>query len=108
VNYKDMTFCDYFDECKKGKKCNRACTAEVKAVAREKEQLLSLFYDKPACFRKINKKEDKMNRVLSVYDSERIQYAINISGLSVDKVCKLLIKNKIGRFQPEVKKDNKK
>jgi hypothetical protein len=47
-----MTYCDYYDKCKKGKKCNRAMTEEVKYGARERKQYISLFHEKPACFRK--------------------------------------------------------
>jgi hypothetical protein len=52
MSYNDRTYCDYYDKCRKGDKCNRACTEEIKKGARYSKQLLSLFYEKPACFRK--------------------------------------------------------
>lgn len=58
--YRDMTFCQFYADCKDGKKCSRALTDEVNAAADKwwgKEGApICTFVDKPGCFneQKIN------------------------------------------------------
>lgn len=33
ICYKDMTFCNYYKDCRMGNKCHRACTEEVLEAA---------------------------------------------------------------------------
>lgn len=51
--YRDMTFCTYYKECKDGKDCRRALTDEVQKAAEAwmKEPPISIFGDKPECFK---------------------------------------------------------
>lgn len=53
--YRDMTFCQYWKECKKGLECSRSLTDEVKKQAKkwwgeEGEPPICLFAEKPDCF----------------------------------------------------------
>lgn len=50
ICYKDMTFCDYYEDCKYGGECKRASTKEVREDAEKKELPLSIFKEQPECF----------------------------------------------------------
>lgn len=62
ICYKDMTFCDFWKDCKNGETCNRALTDDVREKAKEWTQdifkdskndpvsLICIFTDKPKCF----------------------------------------------------------
>ena len=54
IGYRDMTFCPFFKQCKKGKKCDRALTDEVKKAAEkwwgDKHAPICMFAEKPECF----------------------------------------------------------
>lgn len=55
--YKDMTFCPYYRECKKGNKCGRALTPEVLQQAKEWWDTnfppISKYIDPPECFKEV-------------------------------------------------------
>ena len=55
--YKDMTFCPFWEKCKKGLTCPRALTALVKADAEawwgNDEAPIAQFMDKPECFKEM-------------------------------------------------------
>lgn len=53
--YKDMTFCDFYNECSDGIDCNRALTPEVKISAKKwwgsNDYPICLFRPRPECFK---------------------------------------------------------
>ena len=51
--YKDRWYCDFWKECKKGIKCNRAITKEVKDLAFKSGLPINHVGFKPDCFKKI-------------------------------------------------------
>lgn len=55
-SYRDMTFCEVYDDCKKGKTCHRALTPKVEKAADEwwgKEGApISVFGPNPNCMEK--------------------------------------------------------
>ena len=57
--YRDMTFCTFYGECRKGKKCRRALTKKVKIDAEKwwgsKDAPIASYVNKPGCFAKIKK-----------------------------------------------------
>ena len=48
--YKDMTFCPFWEKCKKGKDCRRALTKELVNEAERYGLPISRFMDKPEKF----------------------------------------------------------
>jgi len=54
-----MTFCTFYGECRKGKKCRRALTKKVKIDAEKwwgsKDAPIASYVNKPGCFAKIKK-----------------------------------------------------
>jgi hypothetical protein len=56
ICYKDMTFCSFYQECKKGGQCNRAETPDVIYNAKASNLLICEFIEKPSCFRKKKKR----------------------------------------------------
>ena len=48
--YKDITYCEYHKKCKKGAKCYRALTQNVKKGAERTGMLIAIFAEKPECF----------------------------------------------------------
>ncbi len=51
--YRDRTFCRYYKICKKGDKCTRALTEEVKEQASYLGQAVSQYLEVPDCFSQI-------------------------------------------------------
>jgi len=51
--YRDMTFCDYYKECKEGEICPRALTKKVIKEANKwmKNPPICQFAEKPDCFK---------------------------------------------------------
>jgi len=49
--YKDMTFCDFYKDCKDGDNCNRSFTPKVKEDAKANDLPACCFIDKPDCFK---------------------------------------------------------
>jgi len=51
--YRDMTFCDFYDECIDGEGCPRALTNKVLAAARiwMKDPPICTFMKRPECFK---------------------------------------------------------
>lgn len=60
MNYKDMTFCDFYEDCEHAKTCNKPLTEEVKKAAKEwwgnDQAPISHFLDKPSCHKLKTKK----------------------------------------------------
>jgi hypothetical protein len=54
ICYRDMTFCPFYIDCKKGKKCERALTEEVRQKAAEwlEDPPICVFANKPDCFQR--------------------------------------------------------
>lgn len=52
--YRDMTFCGFWEDCKKAKTCRRALTNEIKEKAEKwmKNAPICQFVDKPDCWKK--------------------------------------------------------
>ena len=56
LNYKDMTFCPYWKDCRDARECHRPLTKDVEAKAKQADMLISVFAEKPDCHRpKYNK-----------------------------------------------------
>ena len=51
--YKDMTFCEFYTDCAKGKKCHRALTPKIAQDAKNFGLPTSRFVDKPECFKEV-------------------------------------------------------
>ena len=55
--YRDMTFCTFWEECKKGKECARALTPKVEEAAKRwwkgDDPPFCCFVDNPECFEQI-------------------------------------------------------
>jgi hypothetical protein len=62
--YKDITFCRYYQNCKKGKDCFRALTSEVKEKAQKwwslenGEAPICEFAEEPECYELIGDKNE--------------------------------------------------
>ena len=62
--YRDASFCDYYKECKDGKKCTRALTPKVKKNALkwwhsfmdDDKVPIAVFAEKPECFKMLEEK----------------------------------------------------
>jgi len=56
ICYRDMTFCTFWEKCKKGKECFYALTDEEVKKAHKwwgnKQAPISIFSKKPDCFKK--------------------------------------------------------
>lgn len=48
--YRDMTFCSYWPECKRGADCPRALTPGVEDAAEKHGYPICRFVDKPECY----------------------------------------------------------
>lgn len=48
--YRDMTFCDYYKQCKEGNTCHRAMTYKVKEGAIKAGLNIAAFTEIPECF----------------------------------------------------------
>lgn len=59
TTFKDMTFCSFYTECKKGKDCFRALTNAIKFRAKVVGLPISQFVSEPDCF---EEKEEEWNR----------------------------------------------
>ena len=55
ISYKDMTFCEFFEDCKDGEGCFRALTDTVRENAEKwfgtKNPPISKYIEKPDCFK---------------------------------------------------------
>ena len=49
--YRDMTFCSFWAECNEGASCFRACTPDIEEKAHEFGLPISMFAEKPDCFK---------------------------------------------------------
>ena len=54
IGYKDMTFCTFYEDCAKAKKCHRPLTEEVRIAANRwwndtSEPPIAVFAEKPDC-----------------------------------------------------------
>ena len=54
ICYKDMTFCQFYKECKTP--CYRSLTGDVQKGAKRFKLPLSMFTNKPECFKEALKK----------------------------------------------------
>ncbi len=54
ICYKDMTFCEFYKDCKDGKECYRSLTKEINKKAEEwmKNPPIMVFSEKPDCWEK--------------------------------------------------------
>ena len=55
ICYRDITLCEFYKNCKNGKKCDRALTDKIKQEAKEwmgKHAPIARFVDKPKCWEK--------------------------------------------------------
>ena len=52
--YKDMTFCSFWEDCKKQENCSRCLTENVRIDSDRSGLLICQFVDKPNCFEGIN------------------------------------------------------
>lgn len=48
--YRDMTFCNYHEQCLSGKDCPRALTEDVMRGAEAHKLHISVFADHPWCY----------------------------------------------------------
>lgn len=53
--YRDMTFCNFYKDCKEGNTCNKALTDKVKLEAEQwwrsfSPPPIATYIDKPDCF----------------------------------------------------------
>jgi hypothetical protein len=48
--YRDMTFCGYFEDCRKGNECVRALTTAVRNAAQSNHLPICQWGEKPECF----------------------------------------------------------
>lgn len=57
ISFRDMTFCDFYMECKKGDVCPRSLTPEVREAAAKwwgkDEAPIARFASNPSCFEDI-------------------------------------------------------
>ena len=53
--YRDMTFCQFYADCKSGKNCFRALTPLIVDNAKAWDLPICKFTDKPDCFKQIKK-----------------------------------------------------
>ena len=53
ICYRDMTFCSYWPECKRGADCPRALTPQVVAAAATHHYPICQFADKPECYEEL-------------------------------------------------------
>ena len=51
ICYKDMTFCSFWEKCKKGEDCSRALTQKVEFDAKKFGLGICQFLEKPKCFK---------------------------------------------------------
>lgn len=58
VEYRDMTFCSFYEDCLEGENCMRALTPQVRQDAERwareiglKETPICVFLEKPECFK---------------------------------------------------------
>lgn len=51
LSYRDRTFCPYWKDCESSDMCSMALTANVQRDAERFNMPLSLFVERPACWR---------------------------------------------------------
>lgn len=51
ICYQDRTFCPFYRSCKSGEKCSRALTPEVEKAASDFGLPISVFSEKPECYK---------------------------------------------------------
>ncbi len=49
--YRDMTFCGYYEDCRKGKTCHRALTIAVRNAAQSNHLPICQFGEHPDCYK---------------------------------------------------------
>lgn len=54
MSYRDICFCRFYEDCKKGETCHRALTKDVLNLAELYGLRIWQFEDKPDCFEQVN------------------------------------------------------
>lgn len=78
ICYKDMTFCQFYENCKNGEKCFRALKDEVKKDAEKLGLLISRFTDLPGCYKEKSIKYRKRPIIVEAFQMTKERRGNNV------------------------------